>query len=461
MGAEKGPKMEGNEISSWSEAGKGSPLEVLLVDDEEDILNLAKIYLQKEVEFSNLEVTNSPKEALRKLEDKEYDVIVSDYKMPEMNGIEFLDSLRERGGETPFILFTGRGSEKIAMKALNRGASGYVTKKSDSRTIFKKLSQKILKSVEVREERVIAEKWTEDFDEASGIGRLAFESEIFEKGFEELREAFLVISKEGSLEILDAARSNLRSTRNIWHDFGLSKRQYYSRLRSLRKTGMIKKKGEGYVLTELGRKAIQPLFELGLLIKSATRGEEDVLKILEDRELKNYFLKRRPFSLDLEIRSKLRDVTDYESCMSEVNYEAFVSEIVKMIRESDEELLFALSFADQRILRAFLGVKENVDLRIVASKKALYDVEEISRNLLSREEIEELTDIFGDSTRKCRRLPFSFLLQDNRRLNVEIRNPLYPNNFFRGVLFEGKEVYGSFLDLFNELYDGAEKSQFF
>jgi len=56
---------------------------------------------------------------LEMLENENFDVVISDYMMTEMNGLEFLVELRTRGNNIPFIIFTGRGDEEVAMDALN------------------------------------------------------------------------------------------------------------------------------------------------------------------------------------------------------------------------------------------------------------------------------------------------------------------------------------------------------
>jgi DNA-binding response OmpR family regulator len=64
-------------------------------------------------------------DGFKKLSIGNYDVVVSDYEMPQKNGLQFLKELREQNNKIPFILFTGKGREEIAVKALNLGADGY------------------------------------------------------------------------------------------------------------------------------------------------------------------------------------------------------------------------------------------------------------------------------------------------------------------------------------------------
>ncbi len=121
-----------------------SKINVLLIDDDEDYLNLAQVYLKREADFLKLEITDSPEEAIKKLENDDFDVIVSDYVMPKVDGLDLLDKVRNRFGDIPFILFTGKGCEEVAMEAVNKGANAYVVKKEDIVNQFKNLAEKLL-----------------------------------------------------------------------------------------------------------------------------------------------------------------------------------------------------------------------------------------------------------------------------------------------------------------------------
>ena len=71
--------------------------------------------------------------------------------MPEMDGLEFLVSLRKEYPHLPFIIFTGRGREEIAIKAFESGADFYLQKGGEPLSQFAELTQKIRKSVEQRQ----------------------------------------------------------------------------------------------------------------------------------------------------------------------------------------------------------------------------------------------------------------------------------------------------------------------
>jgi PAS domain S-box-containing protein len=121
-------------------------ISLLYVDDEPDLLTIARLFLEESGEFKVATLT-SAQEALAVPDIGSYDVIVSDYQMPGMDGIAFLKAVRERSSDIPFILFTGRGREEVVVEAINNGADSYVQKGGDPKTQFAELSHKIVQAV--------------------------------------------------------------------------------------------------------------------------------------------------------------------------------------------------------------------------------------------------------------------------------------------------------------------------
>ena len=123
-------------------------IRLLLIDDEESLLNVSKEYLHlvnKEIEIT---VAQSGQEAIMKLEQEEFDVIVSDYMMPEMDGLKLLSKLRQENNEIPFIIFTGRSREEVVIEALNLGATFYMKKEGQPKSQFTELSHLIQTAVD-------------------------------------------------------------------------------------------------------------------------------------------------------------------------------------------------------------------------------------------------------------------------------------------------------------------------
>lgn len=120
---------------------------VLLVDDDASFSNVASQLLEMQGSF-RVEAARNVWEALEKLEKGSYDAVVSDYQMPGKNGLEFLEELRQKGNGIPFVLFTGKGREEVAAKALNLGADQYIDKHGDPEAVYCELAHAILQAVE-------------------------------------------------------------------------------------------------------------------------------------------------------------------------------------------------------------------------------------------------------------------------------------------------------------------------
>ncbi|MFW6142038.1 MAG: PAS domain S-box protein, partial [Candidatus Saliniplasma sp.] len=122
-------------------------IKVLFVDDEPGILDQGKIFLDREDEGFEIVGSESADEALEILEQHDFDVVVSDYQMPDIDGLEFLEKIR-KDLDIPFIMFTGRGREEVAMDALNLGADRYIQKGGDPKSQYAVLAQAIIQEVE-------------------------------------------------------------------------------------------------------------------------------------------------------------------------------------------------------------------------------------------------------------------------------------------------------------------------
>lgn len=122
---------------------------LLYIDDEPDLLDLGRIFLERTGEFSVV-TSSSAKKGLELLSASDIDAIISDYQMPEMDGLEFLKEVRSRYADLPFILFTGRGREEVVIEAINLGVDFYLQKGGDAKSQFAELRHKIRIAIERR-----------------------------------------------------------------------------------------------------------------------------------------------------------------------------------------------------------------------------------------------------------------------------------------------------------------------
>ena len=109
-----------------------SEVRVLHVDDDPEINELTKTFLERVDDDISVVAETGVIAALDNLraDDLEFDCVVSDYDMPNTNGLEFLEIVREEHPDLPFILFTGKGSEEIASEAISAGVTDYMQKGS-------------------------------------------------------------------------------------------------------------------------------------------------------------------------------------------------------------------------------------------------------------------------------------------------------------------------------------------
>jgi PAS domain S-box-containing protein len=107
-------------------------IRILYVDDDPDFADLTAIRLEREDDRFEVESATEASDGLERLQNEEFDCVVSDYDMPGKDGMEFLQSVRQSDPDFPFVLFTGKGSEEIASEAISAGVTEYVQKKTGS-----------------------------------------------------------------------------------------------------------------------------------------------------------------------------------------------------------------------------------------------------------------------------------------------------------------------------------------
>ena len=121
-------------------------IQILLLDDYESAMEITKINLENTDSSMTITTTKTPSTALTLIKNQSYDCIVSDYQMPEMNGVDFCKEVRNTS-TIPFIIYTGRGSEEVASIAFVAGVDDYVRKEPEL-SHFKVLAKRIRHAVD-------------------------------------------------------------------------------------------------------------------------------------------------------------------------------------------------------------------------------------------------------------------------------------------------------------------------
>jgi len=112
---------------------------VLLIDDEQDFMDvLAERMRDRGMRVST---TTSPVEALDKADEENFDAIILDLMMPEMNGLEALTRLRERNPDLQIILLTGHATVEKGIEAMKLGALDFLEKPIDIQALNAKIKE--------------------------------------------------------------------------------------------------------------------------------------------------------------------------------------------------------------------------------------------------------------------------------------------------------------------------------
>jgi len=166
---------------------------ILIVDDERSIRELLEIFLKKE----GFEVKSAPSalEGLTQVKTSDFDLIISDIKMADMSGIDFLRELRASGFNDQFILLTAFASAEAAIQALKMGAFDYILKTENFMEELKLVVHKALETRRLREENTYLKR---EFKKVHGMGNLIGKS----KKMQELFKMIEVVSVTNSTVLI-------------------------------------------------------------------------------------------------------------------------------------------------------------------------------------------------------------------------------------------------------------------
>jgi DNA-binding NtrC family response regulator len=100
---------------------------ILIVDDEPDMLKLLNMILREKTSY-NITTTNNPLEALEIAKQGGFDLVISDLKMPGLDGIELIDAIKKVDEDIPIIIMTAYGTVESATEAIQKGGFDFITK---------------------------------------------------------------------------------------------------------------------------------------------------------------------------------------------------------------------------------------------------------------------------------------------------------------------------------------------
>ena len=153
-------------------------IKILVVDDEANVREMLKKGLSQLGGFS-VDVAQNGVEAVEKIEKDVFDLVLTDLKMPEMDGIELLKTIKGTRPEIMVILMTAYGSIETAIEAIKNGANDYVTKPIDFNDLLIRITKSQNESLLLRENRLLRMEVKKKFEFNNIIGKSKKMQEVF------------------------------------------------------------------------------------------------------------------------------------------------------------------------------------------------------------------------------------------------------------------------------------------
>ncbi|GBC73720.1 hypothetical protein HRbin04_01126 [archaeon HR04] len=267
---------------------------------------------------------------------------------------------------------------------------------------------------------------------------------------EVLREAskvLTILSKYDALKIFLQSIEGIEAETDASEKIGLTKKQYYTRLKQLVDAGLIEKSKGRYVQTTLGRiiyeKALQIVFEQ---VRNAKKLQMlDVLK------------SSGKFDMD-EIYRLLSIKVDEDKAKVFMEYGELTNMLVEKMSNASNEVLYATRFFNERIINEIIELhKRGVNVRMVIDKMLIEGQREkvVKQEYKERMMVTTVPFYPENVDRKVTEVPFSFMVIDGKEACIELVNANNPKMFYAGVYVYDESIAKQMISLFETLYAGA------
>ena len=277
-----------------------------------------------------------------------------------------------------------------------------------------------------------------------------------------LMEVLSVLSKNDALTIFLIAEEGIRSELDTPTKIGLTKKQYYTRLKQLVDLGLVVKNNESYIQTAFGKIVYQKHI-LGLTnnIKNSKYLQMvDVLKAnpkFNDRDIMEFISKVEP-----QINANLQESSRKNSTVVS-SYEDMIRKILEIIEFAQNEILLVTRFQNDLIINSILKkASSGVNVKILADSgmvKEYFEKEaeiKSDKNKTEREKVVSNPFYPSKTDRRYVRVPFCLLVVDNKFVGLEIVDITESGKFKTAIFAEDPILSSSMIALFNNLWQKSD-----
>ena len=277
-----------------------------------------------------------------------------------------------------------------------------------------------------------------------------------------LMDILSVLSKNDALTIFLMAEEGIRSELDTPTKIGLTKKQYYTRLKQLVDLGLVVKNNESYIQTAFGKIVYQKHI-LGLTnnIKNSKYLQMvDVLKAnpkFNDRDIMEFISKVEP-----QINANLQESSRKNSTVVS-SYEDMIRKILEIIEFAQNEILLVTRFQNDLIINSILKkASSGVNVKILADSgmvKEYFEKEaeiKSDKNKTEREKVVSNPFYPSKTDRRYVRVPFCLLVVDNKFVGLEIVDITESGKFKTAIFAEDPILSSSMIALFNNLWQKSD-----
>lgn len=190
-----------------------------MVDDDEGFLDVLEYGFAEAKTSVRITKTSSPEKALKYIESGEADIVISDYSMPSLTGLDLLEQIRSKALSTPFILLSNVRREELALTALDRGADYYIQKSHDVHGMVSELSNFVQKEMEKKRDNIRFQQTERSLFRTERLYQTIFENSF--NGIMILQDGYIVEANQFLADFLECSRDQMigRSVPSIVGEF--------------------------------------------------------------------------------------------------------------------------------------------------------------------------------------------------------------------------------------------------